>query len=104
MSRRSVELGFGRWRELAFPLSFFSHWRYGSSCYDCLQETCLHVGWEMEDELQSLFILGEVSLVLFLLRSGVMYLRGHRSSSSHSMSANVELAYSKGHLDAGALE
>ena len=37
-----------------------------------------------------------------LLRSGVMCLR--ESSSSHSMSANIELAYSEGHLDAGALK
>ena len=29
--------------------------------------------------------------------------RGHRSSKSHPV-ANVNLAYSEGHLDAGALE
>ena len=39
----------------------------GASCYDCLQETCLYVGWEMENELQPLFILGEVLLVLFFV-------------------------------------
>ena len=38
-----------------------------------------------------------------LLRSGVMCLRGHKSCSS-PMSANVELAYSEGRLDVGALE
>jgi len=37
-----------------------------------------------------------------LLRSGVMCLRGHRSSSSRPMSTNVELAYYEGRLDAGA--
>ena len=52
-------------RACFFPLVFFSHRRYQSSCYDCLQETCLHVGWKMEDELQPLFIMGEVLLVLF---------------------------------------
>jgi len=39
-----------------------------------------------------------------LLRCGLMCLRGHRSSSSCPMSANVKLAYSEGRLDAGALE
>ena len=39
-----------------------------------------------------------------LLRSGVMRLRGYRLYSSCPMSANVELAYFEGRLDAGALE
>jgi len=34
----------------------------------------------------------------------VMCLRGHRSSNSHPVPANVDLAYSEGRLDAGALD
>ena len=41
--------------------------------------------------------------MFLLLRSCVICLRGHRSSESHPV-ANVDLAYSEGHLDAGALK
>jgi len=43
-------------------------------------------------------------LCFSLLKSGVMCLRGHRSSNSHPVPANVDLAYSEGRLDAEALE
>ena len=43
-------------------------------------------------------------LCFLLLRSGVMCLRDHRLAKSHLVSANVDLAYSEGRHDAGALE
>ena len=33
-----------------------------------------------------------------------MFLRGHQSAKSHPVSANVDLVYSEGRLDAGALK
>ena len=45
-----------------------------------------------------------VYLCLSLSRSGVMCLRGYRSVKNHPVSANINLAYCKGRLDAGALE
>ena len=51
-----------------------------------------------------LFYRSRVSFVFFILKSSVMCLRGHRSSNSHPVPANVDLAYSEGRLDAGALE
>ena len=42
--------------------------------------------------------------MFLLLRSGVMCLRGHWSFKRHPVSANVDLAYSDGCLDGGALK
>jgi len=57
---------FGRWRELAFPPWFFQPLEVWVQLIatTTLQETHLHVGWEMEGDLQPLFVLGQVSLVL----------------------------------------
>ena len=49
----------------------------------------------MGHQLQPLPVLDKMSL---LLKSRV---RGHRSSNSHPVPANVDLAYSEGRLDSG---
>ena len=42
-------------------------------------------------------------LCFSLLRSAVMCLRGHRSSTSHPIPSMVNLTYSEGHLESGTL-
>ena len=108
MNRRNVEHmmnRFGRWRELVFPISCCSHWRHGTyrTATIVFRKLASMLAEKWNANYSCCLFWVQCRFCFSLLRSAVMCLRGHRSSTSHLITSMIDLAYSEGHLESGTL-
>jgi len=94
---------FERWTELASPFSFAAIGGMSPAATTVYRTLALLLVEKWNNYSHCLFYVRRHQC-FSLLRSVVMCLRGHRSSKSHPVSANVDLVFSEGYLDADTLE